>query len=35
VTRRFFVIPEVRWVHTVADEDFTALSLTVGAGWKF
>jgi hypothetical protein len=35
VTRQFFVLPEVRWVHTVADEDFTASSFTIGAGWKF
>jgi len=35
VTRRLFVIPEVRWVGTIGDEDFTASSLTIGAGWKF
>ena len=35
VTSRLLVMPEVRWLGTIADEDFTTTSYRIQAGWKF
>lgn len=35
VTTQFVVVPEVRWLRTLADEDFTATSYRIQAGWRF
>ncbi len=35
VTNRLVVSPEIRWLGTVGDEDYTVTTLSVQAGWRF